>query len=125
MFGKETDIKREDINFPNWFYFDLTEWVPDNDMTDEQKKEHDDYKTTKGFLLTYGYKEAWRNSFDKETNLGEIRMALALPNFDYLIFEEITGISKQDFENKLSRNKTCEHKKDSNYCPNCGIKLKR
>lgn len=31
----------------------------------------------------------------------EIEQTLALPNFDYSIFEEITGISKADFDRKL------------------------
>ncbi len=37
----------------------------------------------------------------------EIKKALALPNFDYEIFEEITGISKSDFDRRLAEDKDC------------------
>lgn len=34
----------------------------------------------------------------------DVKAALNLPNFDYAIFEKITGISKEDFEKKLGGN---------------------
>lgn len=34
--------------------------------------------------------------------IDEIKKTLELPNFDYAVFEEITGISKSDFERRLS-----------------------
>lgn len=37
-----------------------------------------------------------------ETEKKEIELTLSLPNFDYIIFEEITGISESDFNKKLS-----------------------
>jgi len=103
MFGKETNTKREDIIFPNWFYFDLTEWISDKNMTNEQKKKHPEYTTNKGFLLTYDYKESWRISFEKAEK-EDIEKTLKLPNFDYDIFEQITGINKKYFDNS-SNNK--------------------
>jgi len=37
IFWKETDIKREDIDFPSFCYFDLTEWINEKaDLTDTE-----------------------------------------------------------------------------------------
>ncbi len=41
-----------------------------------------------------------RTAFD-EASKEDVEKALLLPNFDYDIFEKITGISKSDFESKL------------------------
>jgi hypothetical protein len=43
----------------------------------------------------------WRKAFDNCNDLGDLRKTLELPNFDYQIFEEISGISKADFDKKL------------------------
>ena len=40
IFGKETDVKKEDIDFPCWLFFDLTQWVSHDTATDKEKKEH-------------------------------------------------------------------------------------
>ena len=45
-------------------------------------------------------KYRWRKSFDT-ANIEDIGKTLDLPNFDYKIFEEISGISKKDFDKKL------------------------
>ncbi len=49
----------------------------------------------------------WLNKKDikaafEEASIQEIEKTLSLPNFDHDIFEKITGISKADFESKLS-----------------------
>ena len=49
------------------------------------------------FLRKPDAKEAFKSASKEEA-----LKALALPNFDYAIFEEITGISKADFDKKLS-----------------------
>ena len=98
LFNKETDVKN--IVFPNWFYFDLTEWINVNDMSDEEKEKFYWYKTTDGYLRTVDYKEAWRLSFEK-SDVEDLKKTLKLPNFDYNIFEEISGINKKDFDRKL------------------------
>ena len=41
-----------------------------------------------------------REAFEAATR-GEIEQTLALPNFDFQIFEKITSISKSDFVRKL------------------------
>jgi len=38
IFGKETDIKIEDIDFPNYLFFDLIEWIEIDDMTKKSIK---------------------------------------------------------------------------------------
>ncbi len=48
------------------------------------------------FLRKPNAKEAFLSATKEEA-----QKALALPNFDYAIFEEITGISKADFDKKL------------------------
>ncbi len=50
----------------------------------------------------------WLNKKDikiafEEASIQEVEKTLSLPNFDYDIFEKITGISKNDFESKLSK----------------------
>jgi len=104
MFNKPTSKKREDIDFPNWFYFNLTNGVDESEMTKEEKQENPSFKTTSGFLKVFEYKQAWRNAFD-EASKEEVEKALGLPNFDYKVFEEVTGISEKDFEDKLRENK--------------------
>ena len=89
MFNKETKLKRKDVNLPSWMYFDLTEWVEDTT------------KTEGGYLKKYDYKEAFINAFNKADVEG-VKQTLELPNFDYKIFEEISGISKKMIEDKLN-----------------------
>jgi len=71
-------------------------------MTDEEKKQHPHYKITKGFLRVFGYKEAWKNSFEKATK-EDVALTLILPNFDYKVFEEISGITKKMIDKKLAK----------------------
>ena len=98
IFNKLTNKKN--INFPSWLYFDLNVWIDVKDMTEEEKKKFWWYKTVKGYLRTISYKEAWKIAFDKASK-NEIKETLELPNFNYQIFEEITGISKKMIEEKL------------------------
>lgn len=107
MFGKETSVSWENIHFPRWLYFNLSEWVSAFDMTDKEKREHPKYETTDGFLRTVSYLEAWKLAFQK-ASVEEIKDTLQLPNFDYAIFEKITGITKKMIDEKLGGDKTCK-----------------
>jgi len=69
-------------------------------MTDDEKESYPNYKTTDGYLKTISYKEAWKKSFNHVIQKLEIEKLLALPNFDYKVFNEISGISKKDIEKK-------------------------
>ena len=95
IFNKDTDIKRDDINFPSFLYFDLTIWVSHDTATDEEKKLHKtEIETCGGFLKTLGYKEAFRLAWDK-ADKEEHKQLLVLPNWNNEIFKEISGIDAE------------------------------
>ena len=76
---------------PNFIYFDLTEWVCWNSMSDDEKKEYPKSFVTNGYLKTYGYKEAWSKAYS-EASKEDIERLKNLPNFDANVFFEISGI---------------------------------
>jgi len=93
MFNKDTGLKFGEISFPEYWFFDLTEWVSGEDMTDQEKEDHEsEYKTNKGYLKVYDYKKAFKASWDKATPEDRAK-TFDLPNFDKQIFEEISGIN--------------------------------
>ena len=81
-------------------FFTLTEWVPDCNMSQEEKEKHPEYTVTEGYLKRYGYKEAFRKSFEiarrKPDWPEQLEKLKALPNFDAKIFEEISGIKEEE-----------------------------
>ena len=69
-------------------------WIPEVDMTDEEKAEHPEYATTGGYLKRLSLEERteaaqkwWNglNKFEKQT-------IKDIPNFDPIKFKQITGI---------------------------------
>ena len=101
FFNKETDLKDiASVRFPDYFYFNLIEWVEVSEMTDEEKSKYPHYVVTTGFLRVYDYKEAWKNSFMK-ANKEDVALTLKLPNFNYEVFEQISGITKNMIDTKL------------------------
>ena len=99
IFNKQTKLKSYN-NFPNYFNFELHTWVSVLNMSDKDKRKYYWYKTTEGYLKRLEYKEAWINSFnnaDKE----DVAKTLNIPNFNYKLFEEISGITKQMLDKKL------------------------
>ncbi|MBO7715880.1 MAG: pentapeptide repeat-containing protein, partial [Methanobrevibacter sp.] len=95
MFNKDTNLKREEINIPNWCYFDLTVWVSHDTATEEEKETHKkEIETCGGFLKTLEYKEAWRLAWGKAIK-EEHKQLLKLPNWDNEVFKEITGINAE------------------------------
>ena len=68
------------ISFPNYFYHDI------HDVSEN--------------AVAVGYKEAWRKAFKTATK-EEIEQTISLPNFDYSVFEEITGISEMMLKKRL------------------------
>lgn len=75
----------------NQILFTPNIWVWDDDMTDEEKKAHPEYKTTGGFLKVLDASDCcvrWWESLD-ESDRDVIR---SIPNFDAVIFKQITGI---------------------------------
>ena len=95
LFNKDTDVKRDDINFPSFLYFDLTIWVSHDTATDEEKRLYKtEIETCGGFLKTLGYKEAFRLAWDK-ADKEEHKQLLELPNWNNEIFKEISGIDAE------------------------------
>lgn len=102
LFNKETTFKRSDIQLP---YIDLllTEWIPEDEMTDAQKADDPQFSIKGGTLITRTYHEAWAIAWSKASD--ELKQQfLDLPNFDAEIFKEITGIDVK------KESATCEGK---------------
>ena len=95
IFGKETDVKKEDIDFPGWLYFGLTQWVSHDTATDKEKKEHkNEIEISGGFLKTLTYKEAFRLAWRK-AEFSERKKLFSLPNWNNEIFMQISGIDAE------------------------------
>jgi hypothetical protein len=90
LFNKDTDLKRSEIDIP-CIHLPINEWVCEDNMTHEQKKDDPDFHSKQGTLITRTYKEAWANAWDK-LNSDDKQRFLDLPNFCPDIFEEITGV---------------------------------
>ena len=92
IFNRETDVERKDINFPEFFYFELTIFVSFDTATDEERQQYKkDIEVCGGFIKTIPYKEAWRRAWEKATD-EDRRKVLQLPNWNNEIFKEISGI---------------------------------
>ncbi len=97
MFNKPSDWTLNDwLNSDARWILDnipseILEWVWSDDMTDEEKKSHPEYKTIDGFLKIFTPKESAQMWFDG-LSLSDKCKILNLPNFDAEIFETITGI---------------------------------
>lgn len=66
-------------------------WVCADDMTDEEKEAHPEYKTTDGFLKVLDTSDCcvrWWESLDEYQR----RIIRSIPHFDAAIFKRITGI---------------------------------
>ena len=68
------------------------EWICSDEMTDEEKKQYPEYKTTGGYLKKYDESECgqiwWSNLSNHEKDVIK-----GLPNFDAEIFEQVTGVN--------------------------------
>lgn len=69
----------------------VVEWIYENDMTDEEKENHPEYKTTGGYLKVLDETECTQMYWDNANE--EVKQCIFnLPNFDAGIFKECTGI---------------------------------
>ena len=96
IFGKP--CKRniwENTEKPDFIYFNLTEFISDYDMSEEEKKAHPEFEILGGYLKKYSYEEAWLNAWNKADD-NDKKLLYALPNFDWQIFTEISGIEKPE-----------------------------
>lgn len=95
VFNKECELSNEELNglIPHLEAVIGTIWIPESNMSEEEKVSFPNYKTLGGYLKKYdlpfkeGVKLAWakQSKFDKER-------WLKIPNFDADIFLEITGV---------------------------------
>jgi len=96
LFNKPSNWTYEDfINSTAFGYLqqvNTTIWVSSYQMTDEEKKSYPYHVTTGGFNRVLPYKEAFKNSWNNWSETAR-QSFKDLPNFDALVFEEITGIS--------------------------------
>jgi len=99
MFWKETNIKMSDFRnsntYPSFYEFNLNYWIPESEMTDEEKEENQTYKTTWWYLKSVDYKTAWK-VFWRRADEENKQKFLNLPNFCPKIFEEITWINVEE-----------------------------
>ena len=97
VFGKEClrDVW-DNINKPSWLFFELTEWVPTDSMSNEELVCNPSHVLAGGYLKTLSYKEAFMKSFLKATKEDQAAVR-KLPNFDEDIFFDISGIRLSDF----------------------------
>ena len=75
---------------PNCLYFNLTEWIYFENMTDEEKIKYPQASIQGGFLKKYGYKEAFTKSM-QNASAEDIKLLKKLPNFNAKVFEKISG----------------------------------
>lgn len=92
---KYSRVKWDRISKPSCLYFDLTKWINFSNMTDEEKEQYPQAKITGGYLKNYSYKEAFSNSL-KNSSKEELIQITKLPNFNYELFEEISGINLKE-----------------------------
>ena len=91
MFNKPTDLKWDDIDHPDFDEFYLNKWIPELEMTTEEKKAEPEFHVRQGYLKTFTWEEAWANYW-RDCNEDEKQKVLNLPNFSSEIFKEVTGI---------------------------------
>jgi len=68
-----------------------TTWVPACDMSDQEKAHNTDYQVNNGYLRVNDMSEEWMKAYEGASE-EDIQKCRNLPNFDYDVFEEITGL---------------------------------
>lgn len=99
----------------NQIQHNVLKWICLEDMTDEEKEQHPEHKTTGGYLKELDRSECnqiwWNNLSEMERNI--IRN---IPNFDEVIFEEITGIKiEKEDRNDESKNNEKNTQENQEY----------
>ena len=95
IFNQYADVKRVDIDFPNFLYFELTVWISYDTASEKEKAAHKaEFETCGGYIKTLEYKEAFRRAWDKASKEEHMKL-LKLPNWSNEIFKEISGIDAE------------------------------
>ena len=112
-------VKKQDLEcLPSipFLRFKLVEWIPEKHMLPEEKEQHPKYATVGGYLKKYDYKEAFRKSFEEAKRLPDwpeqLKRLKALPNFNFKIFEEISGITAEELTGSTVENLTTKPKRN-------------
>jgi len=100
MFNKETNLTWDEIDHPDLDEFYLNKWMPESQMTDQEKKDDPQFFVREGYLKTFTWTEEWAN-FWKDTSEENRQKFLNLPNFDPSVFKEITGIDTEITEESI------------------------
>ena len=93
--------------------FENNVWVCEADMTEEEKANHPEYKTTGGYLKVLDFKEAFKNMWGRLNKEQKNIIINELPNFDKDIFKEIIGIDIDKDENVTLN--ICQHTNNNKY----------
>jgi len=114
MFNKDTEFifGQDIITIPSYMYFNTIEYKDLDEMTLEEKEK---YKTIGWCLRVLDYKEAFKKSFNEKCDKIQAEQTINLPNFDYKIFEEISGITKEMLDKKRGINKEENHPKEITF----------
>jgi len=96
MFNQPSDWTEED--FINSRAFQLMHkdvetklWVPDHAMSDQEKADNRGWKVAGGYYKDIPFKEAFKNAWHNWSEKNR-KAFTSLPNFDPVVFEEITGV---------------------------------
>lgn len=90
FFNKPYVKKLEGTTLPRFLYFSLLEWVPKNEMSSQELKGLQECQ--EGYFKVLEYQEAFQKSWEKR-GPEEQRQLEKIPNFDWKIFSEISGIT--------------------------------
>ena len=91
IFWKPSSVKKEDIIFPSFLYFNTTSFILESNMTEEEKQNNPWYKTIWWYLKKLDYKEEFQKAYNNASEK-EKQQLKELPNFDADIFFEISWI---------------------------------
>jgi hypothetical protein len=94
-FNLPTDLTWDEIEHPSFMEFHLNRWIDEKDMTEQEKIDSPEFHVRGGYLKTFEWEEAWANYW-RDSDEEEKKKVLGLPNFDPVIFKEITGIDVED-----------------------------
>jgi len=106
-FNKPCNKMWDEVDTPNFTDFEIAYWISVENMTKEEKKENPTYKTTGGFLKSVDYKTAWK-LFWRKTSEENKKKFLNLPNFDWDIFTEITGVEREEQAQEMTMEEVCK-----------------
>ena len=92
VFNKPCKVEEWDNAYkPDFLFFEINKWVPDLEMTQEEKDKNPSFQDNGGYLKVFDYKEAFKASWNNANKYDRVKVK-QLPNFDKDIFFEISGI---------------------------------